>query len=88
MWQGYGEVRSRVEDVEVWGLCGADAKEHLAAYQKREVLFSEQRGKVSVGLLDNGGRKVSLETKQLKKLVCRPLFSSTNMEAPNILWHV
>ena len=67
MWQGYGEVRSRVEDVEVWGLGGTDAKEHLAQYQKREALFSEQRAKVSVGLLDNRGRKASRK----QKLVCR-----------------
>ena len=59
MWQGYGEVRSRVEDVEVLGMGGTNAKEHLATYQKREALFSEQRAKVSAGLLDNWGGEYS-----------------------------
>ncbi|KAG0617387.1 hypothetical protein M758_5G186300 [Ceratodon purpureus] len=46
--QGYGPVKGRVGEVEVWGLGGASADEEQAKFQHRENLFSEQRRKVDL----------------------------------------
>lgn len=46
--QGYGPVKGRVGEVEVWGLGGAAADELQAKYQHRENMFSEQRRKVDL----------------------------------------
>lgn len=51
--QGYGAVKGRVGEVEVWGLGGASADEQQAKYQHRENMFSEQRRKVCGQYGDN-----------------------------------
>jgi len=54
--QGYGAVKGRVGEVEVWGLGGASADELQAKYQHRENMFSEQRRKVCAQFWDRNQR--------------------------------
>lgn len=45
--QGFLPTSASILDVEVWGLGGETAKKKQDTHKKREILFSEQRRKVS-----------------------------------------